>query len=143
MAHVISQQAEKVFRNAIARIPPGQTSVTIGEHGGAYMPLHVELIGKMKHGTPLNQVAYNLYSFAHYSEQNGDLMCDPDMVLEDIGLHGLIPTSYQQDYLGIFNQIYDVDEQTGLVRGVRLNLRQDLVKFANMWAKNLHEQQGL
>lgn len=138
MAHVLSKHAERVFRNAIAKIPADKGHVIIGEQGGAYMPLHVECVGSIKHGTPGNEIAYKLYSMAHYYEQNGDLMSDPEMVFEDIGEHGMIPVSYKQDALGIYNEVYAFDANTGCVSGVRLKLRQDLVRFANAWAKNLH-----
>jgi len=143
MAHVISKQAERVFRSAIAKIPANEGHITIGEQGQAYMPLRVECVGTIKHGTPGNEIAYKLYSFAHYYEQNGDWMSDPEMIFEDIGEHGMIPVSSRQDSLGVYNEVYAFDEKTGCVSGIRLKLRQDLVKFANMWAKNLKEQQDL
>jgi hypothetical protein len=46
---------------------------------GAFMAVHVENIGECNMG--------KLFSIAHYYEQNGDLMKDPDMVF----IKGMFP----------------------------------------------------
>ena len=133
----VSQKAASIFRAAITRIPEGQTSVKIDkgdqEHGGLVMALHVQLIGENKYG--------KIYSFAHYYEQNGDLMRDPDItMLEAATGQGLFPLSYRQDGLGMDRE-YVVFTETGWK--IFKKMQADLVSFCNGWAKNLHEQQDL
>ena len=126
----VSKKAEHVFRAAIARIPAGETSVKI-DAGGGYMALHVECIGHNKHGA--------IYSFAHYGEQNGDLMRDPDVMMLDAATgQGLFPMSYRNDYAGVDNE-YVMFTETGM--SFHPKQQADLAKFCNDWAGNLAEQQ--
>jgi hypothetical protein len=134
MIKEISKTATVIFAAAIARIPAGETSAVIGTKGGAIMPLHVERIGANTFGS--------LYSFAHYYEQNGDLMRDPDVVMLQTANGYLFPISYRQDGCGIDNEyvIFDADN-----KGYRIAKKEqaDLVSFCGTWARNLKEQQGL
>lgn len=80
-------------------------------------------------------------SVAHYGEQNGDLMCDPEMVFE-IETSGtdfaFKPTYWRNDYAGM-------EQFSVCLEGNRLCIDQKLVQqheeFAALWNKNL-EQQG-
>jgi hypothetical protein len=92
-----------------------------------YMALSIEVIGK------------NLVSVAHYYEQNGDLVPDPDAVfftgyeLES----GWVPVSVQMA-IGTYHQASWVDD--GEITRFDLREQAEQAAFANMWARNLQEQ---
>lgn len=74
-------------------------------------------------------------SMSHYYEQNGDLMSDPDMeIMVDHGRELLIPATYQQDNLCIYQEAY---------RGNQLidaYLAQELNEFLSEWLNNISNQ---
>jgi hypothetical protein len=78
-------------------------------------------------------------SVAHYGEQNGDLMRDPEMCFE-LGLAGgahLNPFYYRQDYLGIERW------SRTIVRGhyvYLVGLHQQHERFAKVWDNSLRLQ---
>ncbi len=76
-------------------------------------------------------------SVAHYGEQNGDLMADPEMefiVCQDI----LAPISYRNDYLST-NQIARYRNEDGKEM-IRPGLIKELNSFAGQWASNIRAQ---
>ncbi len=79
----------------------------------------------------LEAIGDDEYSIAHYYEQNGDAMRDPEITftlnMEDESLH---PTSYLQDNMGIF---YETSE-------VSWEAVQDLEDFMHTWFVNIKEQ---
>ena len=66
----------------------------IDNSDGTYMPVYLELIGRID--------KYDFFSLAHYGQQNGDAMRDPEMLF---ALHNetrqFIPYYYRNDYCGI------------------------------------------
>ena len=84
-----------------------------------------------------------IYSIAHYYEQNGDLMRDPEMtfLVNDYDKK-VYPISYQTD--GIFGgyeegAIFEND----LLTGIRKQLNNAHKNFANTWMTNIEMQQSL
>jgi hypothetical protein len=86
-------------------------------------------------------------SVAHYFEQNGDLMSDPEMTFDvdpgDDKQHGWLsgtwrPSSITQSPMGVYR------EAVFLVDGGRVMIRPRLVAelkgFARMWNRNIGEQ---
>ena len=78
-------------------------------------------------------------SVAHYGEQNGDLMRDPEMCFElgfAVGAH-LTPFYFRNDYLGI-------EQFSRTIEGDNYVFDRDLYdqheKFAGLWDKNLSRQ---
>jgi hypothetical protein len=80
-------------------------------------------------------------SVAHYGEQNGDLMRDPEMCFElsnplRLGF-GLVPYYWRNDYVG-------VEQYSRSLEGDHYLFRPDLYdqheKFAVLWDKNLRSQ---
>jgi hypothetical protein len=93
-----------------------------------YMALVIEVIGP------------HLISVAHYGEQNGDPMCDPEMIFSTATTDGsFLPVSYRNDYVGSFRQCTTVDA-AGQPVGFMPGEVRDQVSFANTWARNLKEQ---
>jgi hypothetical protein len=79
-------------------------------------------------------------SVAHYGEQNGDLMCDPEMLFEmekSATEVMLTPFYWRNDYAGI--EQYSVYKVEGQVI-VNAKLRLDQLAFARTWDANLRAQ---
>ena len=85
----LDRRAAEIFRKMLAL----QTT-KIDNSDGTYMPVHIELIGRID--------KYDFFSLAHYGQQNGDAMRDPEMLF---ALHNetrqFIPYYYRNDYCGI------------------------------------------
>ncbi len=98
-----------------------------------FMPVSVELIGEISgYG--------NVISIAHYGEQNGDLMADPEMTF--VIIQGdYYPISFRNDHLGINQEVFRY--QDGKPTHIKPELQSDLTTFANTWMKNLQEQQQI
>jgi hypothetical protein len=136
--HPLTKSAESVFRAAIARIPANHSAVQIGEKDGCFMPLHVERIGSdIYQGQRIP-----LISFAHYYTQNGDLMRDPDVVMQDHGAGLLCPVTFRQDGIGVDQDAREFDDD-GNVIGFNALLQNGLAQFCDTWARNLQAQQNL
>jgi hypothetical protein len=95
-----------------------------------FMRLVIEHIGRGPRGG-------ELVSVAHYGEQNGDLMRDPEIVFEVVSA-GWYPISIQQDYVGSFQEAVFTG-QDGKVY-VRPALIKDIQVFTRIWDKNLAHQ---
>ncbi|MGB9131157.1 MAG: DUF1249 domain-containing protein [Methanosarcina sp.] len=78
----------------------------------------------------------NTISVAHNGKQNGDVMCDPDM---QIWIHPdhkeAEAMTYQNDYLGIFQEVYPEPGK------YRPKLKKDLNDFLADWLKTIIEVQ--
>lgn len=105
----------------------------IDNSDGTYMPVYLELIGRID--------KYDFFSLAHYGQQNGDAMRDPEMIF---ALHKesqqFIPYYYRNDYMGMEQYSVRWTEE-----GVLLNrrLQADHTVFANQWLRNIATQQHL
>lgn len=107
----------------------GQAESRQYEYGG-YMPLSVNLLYKEKDGV--------VYSLAHYGEQCGDLMADPDMELKVNRESGTVePLTYRNDFMGLFQEVY-ITQNGQLLYSKRL--RSELDEFLWQWLKNIHDQ---
>jgi len=79
-------------------------------------------------------------SVAHYGEQNGDLMRDPEMIFEaeESGEKmTLIPFYWRNDYAGIEQYSAFVEEGQTLLNA---HLRREHILFAGKWDANLKVQ---
>ena len=103
------------------------------------MRLVMEYIG---HG-PRN---CNMVSVAHYGEQNGDAMREPEIMFEvcptDDGiLSGPLafhPVAIQKDYVGSYREAVWQDEQGRVMMSPALV--RDITAFARIWDRNLKHQ---
>jgi hypothetical protein len=98
---------------------------------GAFMAVHVDHIDD----TPLGPV----FSVAHYYEQCGDLVADPDVTFLRGADGQWYPLSFQ-DSFG-YRRYVEIgpDGEVAIDRARQL----DLAQFVNMWMRNIKEQQGL
>ena len=110
---------------------PGD-STRIDNAPGTYMALCVERIGESKLGP--------IFSLAHYHEQNGDLVCDPDVTILRGADGEWYPLTFEQGGVA-----YRRSAEIAADGSVRVNRRsqRDLVQFVNVWMRNIREQQGL
>lgn len=108
----------------------GESARTIGgPRGQAIMPVSVE------------RIADREFSIAHYYEQNGDLMADPEMVfLRSVDGSSFFPLHFQQDNTGSYRVGMSIEADGK----IRWNAREqaDQVSFANQWLTNIKQQQA-
>ncbi len=89
----------------------------------SFMDLSIEWIGD------------NRLAIAHYGKQNGDLMADPDMeLIVDFDKKEVLPATYQNDYLGVYQEVYLENNQWSP------KLSRELTSFLNTWLRNLEFQ---
>jgi Domain of unknown function (DUF6908) len=79
-------------------------------------------------------------SVAHYGEQNGDLMRDPEMIFEaeESGDEmNLVPYYWRNDYAGVEQYSASTEDEQTLVNA---KLRREHIAFAGTWDANLKAQ---
>jgi hypothetical protein len=91
------------------------------------MPLHIEVIGR--HGR------WPIFSLAHYYEQNGDLVCDPDVTF--LVTDQVHPLTFEQG--GVVYQVAVRFEG----QAIHLNepLQAEITEFCNQWLRSVADQQ--
>ncbi len=130
----LSKQATSIFNQCIDGLNEPGDSKRIGNGDAGFMPIIVECIDTWGLGL--------IYSLAHYAEQNGDLMCDPEMTFL-AGKDGQVfPLAYRNDFVGVDQVAAEPNDQRD---GIRFNarLQSELCTFATQWLKNISEQQDL
>lgn len=86
-------------------------------------------------------LGFRAISVAHYGEQNGDLMRDPEVLFEMElrgGLYVFTPYYWRNDYVGIEQYSRRRDDEGNLI--VLARLQQHLEEFADLWDNNLRSQ---
>lgn len=77
-------------------------------------------------------ISDNRIAIAHYGEQNGDSMADPDMTMYiDDEAKTVMPATYQNDYVGVYQEVYTDDGRW------RPKLSRELTSFLKTWLKNI------
>jgi len=128
----ISPQAEAVMNTLTA-------GMTVSDHKkidnaeGTFMALHVECIGECNLG--------HIFSLAHYYEQHGDLMRDPEMLFIKTEDGGYYAAEIWQDAVNSHNVGLLIED--GLAVSIDETEQADMTMFAEVWLKNIWEQQGL
>jgi hypothetical protein len=121
---------------------------------GSFLPLHVEVIGKVKAGSTDDAV---IISMAHYVNQNGDACRDPEMEFIRCTLKEMdkktyqmknqvryFPISCRNDLVGSNHRYIDMNEDGSFeMYNSSINDRCGFCSFVNIWAKNIKVQQGL
>jgi len=124
-----------VSAHAAAVLDELTRDLAVGEHrkidrGGGFMAVVVEHLEEREIGS--------IYSVSHYFESNGDLVADPDVVFLRRP-EGWVPISYQDSLA--YRVVARVREDGRVEvddRGQR-----ELVRFANMWLRNVATQQNV
>lgn len=103
-------------------------------HTDPFMDVSVEYIEDCELGA--------MFSIAHYYEQNGDLMRDPEMCFIRDGDGEYYPYYYRQDGLEIEREaIVWMDNDTGRMKGVYTGEQSSEAVFAGTWMRNIKRQQ--
>jgi hypothetical protein len=126
----LSRKALAVFRVLTSGI------TKVGDHrkvneSTSFMPVSIEAFGTTPHGTLI-------VSLAHYYEQNGDLMADPEVTFVVTRDDYVVPITFRQDNLGI-NRVYVRWEGDKVYWNLRM--QNDLAGFCNEWLENIKQQQ--
>lgn len=118
------------YKNVAAILVDCFGSVDLIEVGGhkklkseGFMDLVVEVVGE------------NIISLAHYYEQNGDLMADPEMeirIYPELQMPEAL--TFRNDGVGIYHEVY-----VG-ANHFYPKLKKDLNEFLSMWLENIREQ---
>ena len=130
----INQQARKVMDLLVEGVDiEASESKKINNTKGAFMTVHVEVVALCNLG--------QIFSIAHYYEQNGDLMRDPDMEFIKGGDGEYYPISFWQD--SPLKRDDAIEWEDGEITKIDPKMQAALASFANTWMKNIKEQQGL
>ena len=97
------------------------------------MALHVECIGECNLGP--------VFSLAHYYEQHGDLMRDPEMLFIQAEDGGYYPVVIWQDAVNSHGVGIRIDG--GMAVSIDETEQADMTVFAEVWLKNIRVQQRL
>jgi len=132
----LNKKSAEVF-NKILKLLGTQEALKI-DNNPSFMYLCIDRL--MTDVEILKGVKFDVYSLAHYYEQNGDLVCDPDMEFAVCKSDPMFiyPMSFQNS-IACRQSIVEVD-------GVwKVNVREqaDEAVFANLWLENIKHQQGL
>jgi len=129
----ISKRADAVLRDLIEGMTECGQYCDIDNAPEVFMAVHVECITVVDLGW--------IYSVGHYSEQNGDLMADPEIVFLVTKNQGSYPIEVRMDYAGVRRESVFFDG--GKIKSFAPNVQADQVKFANLLLGNIKKQQGL
>jgi Domain of unknown function (DUF6908) len=95
------------------------------------MSAHIEHIGDTAMGP--------MFSVAHYYEQNGDLMKDPDMTFLRGDGGDYYPLEFQQDNLGLYQCA--VDWEGDKIISYKPKMQRSMAGFSGTWMRNIKTQQ--
>jgi len=128
----INKTATATMNKMVSMMEDGY--IKIDNTDDSFMPVSVEQI--------FENDKFKQISIAHYYEQNGDLLADPEMILIFEKASGLfIPSYFKQDNLGVEQE--SVIMNLGEIVGVRTKMQVDHAIFANLWLRNIKQQQNL
>jgi len=130
----LNKTATKIF-NSITEDMEGnrRNYKKIDNTNDTFMPLVVEKVGTYDIG--------NMYSFAHYFKQNGDMCQDPEMCFIVHKSSGKVfPCMFQQAIPPVYEESLFMDDGKWKFKPA---MQKDHVSFANMWLKNIKDQQSL
>lgn len=129
----INKKATAVMDRLTAGITRENSHIRIDNNkpDSAIMAVVVEWVGDCKLG--------GTYSIAHYYEQNGDLMVDPEMTFLKAADGRYYPMSIKMDGLGVYRE--GIVWEDGEPRYLNKREQRDEAIFAGMWMQNIKWQQ--
>jgi hypothetical protein len=127
----VNRSARSVLDKLVEGLDELGASRKIDNARGAFMAVCVERVEHTAHGA--------IFSIAHYFEQRGDLVPDPDLTVLRAANGDFYPLTYQDALT------YRRAVEFGEDGSIRLNKAQqaDLAHFVGDWMKNVRDQQGL
>jgi hypothetical protein len=142
----LNQKSTRIFNKLIARLDKAQ-HVRINNAPEAFMPLSVEYLFT----TDIEGRNMKVFSLAHYYLQNGDLVPDPDMTFavytppaepQQPGQPQPLPQIYPMSFQNALMYDEAIFQKEGKWQYIPSRLN-DLVYFANIWLKNIQDQQNI
>jgi hypothetical protein len=138
---ILNKKAAEVFLSLIKDLNEGNTHIKFDNAPGSFMSLSVELL---ESNLIINEVLrVKIYSLAHYYEQAGDLIADPEMTFAAIvntvlssELVHIAPLTFQNAMVYSEGMYF---EKGRLM--IRKKVQADMTNFANIWMKNIYDQQ--
>lgn len=121
----LNKSSEAIFAKLISGLDVGE-SRKIDNAPGTYMAVHVE------------RLSDSTYSVAHYFEQGGDMMADPDVVFY-VADGQTYPIEIIQAPMGVYRRY--VEFEGGKPARINARGQADLTSFANMMMRNIRAQQ--
>jgi len=128
----LNKQSGVIFRKLISLMGK-ENHLRINNSNDAFMPLTIERL----YDLPESKIV--VYSLSHYYESNGDLIPDPDMTFA-VNDNFIMPLTYQDTFS--YDEAITIKPmlQDWLIKERTYN---NLVSFANLWLRNIKEQQNL
>lgn len=126
----INKNAKKVMDTLTAKCP------NLGDHDKFHTNLFMDVVVEYIDDCELG----GLYSIAHYYEQNGDLMRDPEMCFIRGKDRKYYPYYYRQDGVGIERECIRWNEKGGVL-GIQKIEQGNQAVFAGTWMRNIKDQQ--
>lgn len=148
-----NKEAKKVIAAIIDQMTSDNLKIDVNGKDSGIMPLVVEKVG-FDVTTPYGMA--NIFSFAHYYEQEGDLMRDPEICflivdnreqykaagLDELDGFGVWPQSFQQD--GVFGRYQElVTIEDGKATRYMKSAQSDVAVFTGQWMQNIKWQQNI
>ena len=125
----VSASAKKVIQQLEAMVIDGYAK--IDNTNGAFMPVVIEQVGE-------NQI-----SIAHYYEQNGDLMADPEIIfLKKEYSYGVEYYPIYEKMSGFALEVELVTFENGKPKLIS-NLQKGAASFCTTWMSTIVVQQGI
>ena len=131
----LNKTASKIFRDILNVTKDGYLKLNNG--GAAIMPAIFE---KINSNVFLGQTPGDVWSVAHYFEQNGDLCKDPVMTFWVSDLM-IIALSFEMNGTILERYEVSVSIEDQKLKGYKPKMQKDHTTFANQWFKNIFDQQ--
>ena len=131
----VSQQSKEILDIVTAGVLASDETSKKWDSKRGFMPLVVEYVGPSKLGA--------IYSLAHYYEQQGDLMRDPEMEFIKGPDGNYYPISFWQDNPPVREEVVEWDDKSGGVINVNRRQQASEAHFANTWLGNIKQQQDI
>lgn len=147
----LNKDTKRIFLAIINAIPAGETA-TKWCRAGPGSPILDLCVEKLSDPVKLKGQQLTVYSFAHYYQQNGDAMRDPEInfavqdlrteaypVIEQVNVW---PIYFRQDDRFIEQELIMCDQEHN-VQAVATKEQLACTSFANTWLFNLKSQQNI
>ena len=146
MKGVNAKTAKRIFQLWDATFSSEEKSIKLDRSDGSFMPLYMECIGEND--------KFHFFSLCHYGEQNGDLMCDPEICYaiskwtvkygeqKDWKSVWIGPYNFRNDYMGMNNE-YLIFGDDGNIKSWVPRLYKDCVSYSSKWMDNVWNRQGI
>lgn len=130
----LNQTADKIFRKII-ELANGGSYLKLNYGGEGIMPAIFEKL----HSVSVKGYSGDVWSVAHYFNQEGDMCCDPDMTFL-VTANAIFPLSFEMQGSALARHEQSVIIADGTIK-FRKQMQLDHQKFANQWLVNIKHQQ--